>query len=246
MQKSRLVRIVIFYVIAITLSNVFRFDLLHIRENLDKLPAIITLFFSPMEAIGIVIGSLIALYLLRKEQKTEISMFGTSVKWSLIMCIIPIVLLAIIGVNNDKNDNTHYYGLLAGISTFIYCYCEEMGWRGYLEEELKGFAELKRIVIIAVLWYVWHLSFLRNHDIVQNLTFFGWLLLGSWGIGKVVQLTKSIFAAACFHMIINVVMFNEYLTKGLSSNSKIIIPCVSVLIWILILRRWKKETVVVK
>lgn len=91
---------------------------------------------------------------------------------------------------------------------------------------------------------VWHLSFLQNHDIVANLKFCGWLLLGSWGIGKTIQLTKSIFAAACFHMIINIIMFNGYISNGIDGNGKMIILGVSVILWILILRIWKKESVV--
>lgn len=244
MKRSRLIRIVIFYILAITLSNVFRFDLLHLKESLDKLPYWVALFFSPIEAIGVLIGALLAIYLLKKEQSVEISMFGTSVKWSIIMSIIPIVLMAVIGIKNESGNNIHIYGLLAGMSTFIYCYFEEIGWRGYLEEEFKGFANWKRIVIIAVMWYVWHLSFLQNHDIVANLKFCGWLLLGSWGIGKTIQLTKSIFAAACFHMIINIIMFNGYISNGIDGNGKMIILGVSVILWILILRIWKKETVV--
>jgi hypothetical protein len=242
MQKSKLIRLLIFYSIAISLSNVFRFDLFHIREAIDKLPYWVALFFSPIEAIGVVIGALLAIYLLKKEESVEISMFGTSVKWSIIMSIIPIVLMTVIGIKNSKDADTHFYGFLAAISTFIYCYCEEIGWRGYLEEELKDAAAWKRIVIIAVLWYVWHLTFLQNQDFVANLKFFGWLLLGSWGIGKTVQLTKSVFAAACFHMIINIVMFNGYISKGIEGNGKMIILGVSVILWILILRRWKKET----
>ena len=217
---------------------------MHLRASIDKLPFWITLFFSPMEAIGVLIGSLLTIYLLKKVQPVEISMFGTSVKWSIIMSIIPLVLMAVIGINNTKDVNAHFYGLLASISTFIYCYFEEIGWRGYLEEELKGFSSWKKIVIIAVLWYVWHLSFLQNHDIVANLKFFSWLLLGSWGIGKVVELTKSIFAATCFHMIINIVMFNGYIKDGIEGNEKMIILGVSILSWILILRTWKKETMV--
>jgi uncharacterized protein len=77
-----------------------------------------------------------------------------------------------------------------------------------LEEELKGTRAWLRILIISLLWYVWHLSFIGNPDFLGNLKFFCFLTLGSWGIGKIIQLTKSIFAAACFHMIINIMMFN--------------------------------------
>jgi len=100
------------------------------------------------------------------------------------MSTIPVILLLIIGVDNKQGDNAHYFGLIAGLSTFIYCFFEEIGWRGYLEQELKDVSEFKRVLIIASLWYLWHLSFLRNPDLIQNVMFFGWLLIGSWGLGK--------------------------------------------------------------
>jgi membrane protease YdiL (CAAX protease family) len=199
------------------------------------------IFYSPLQAIGVLVGALIALRLLKKERKLEISVFGTSVKWSVIMSIIPVILLLIIGVNNKQGDNSHYFGLMAGLSTFFYCFFEEIGWRGYLEQELKGMQELQKILIIASLWYLWHLSFLRNPDVIQNVIFFGWLLLGSWGLGKIIELTKSLFAVTCFHMIINILLFNGFIKEGLDRLDKIIIFAALTLTWTLILVIWKRE-----
>ncbi|WP_321426772.1 CPBP family intramembrane glutamic endopeptidase [uncultured Bacteroides sp.] len=131
--------------------------------------------------------------------------------------------------------------IIVGIGIFIYCVCEEFGWRGYLEEELKGTRAWLRILIISLLWYVWHLSFIGNPDFLDNLKFFCFLTLGSWGIGKVIELTKSIFAAACFHIIINIMMFNSLIKNGINLNTKLIILAVSVVIWMLIMKRWKKQ-----
>ena len=223
------------------MSNVFRFDLLNLYKSKETLTVLELLLTSPLGAIGLLIGALISLYLLKKERKLSFSLFGTSWKWSLIMLSIPIILLAIFGVQNENGLNAHYYGLIGGIGTLIYCFCEEIGWRGYLQDELKSVKEWKRVLLIGVLWYLWHLSFISNQNFIDNIQFLGWMIFGSWGIGKVIDLTKSIIAATCFHMIINIMMFNTLMKNGIDGSSKLIILGVSVAIWILILIIWGKE-----
>jgi len=241
MTKKGFLRILIFYLIGITLSNVFRFDLLNLNESGEKLSIIELLITSPLGAIGLFIGALISLYLLKKERKLSFSLFGTSWKWSLIMLSIPVILLAIFGVDNENNINIHLYGMLGGIGTLIYCFCEEIGWRGYLQDELKSVKEWKRILLIGFLWYLWHLSFITNQNFIDNIQFLGWMIFGSWGIGRVIDLTKSIIAATCFHMIINIMMFNTLLKNGIDGSSKLMILGISVVIWIVILIIWVKE-----
>ena len=65
MTKKGFLRILIFYLIGITLSNVFRFDLLNLNESGEKLSIIELLITSPLGAIGLFIGALISLYLLK-------------------------------------------------------------------------------------------------------------------------------------------------------------------------------------
>lgn len=240
MRNKALIRISLFYLIAISLSNIFRFDLMGLRDTIENMPVWTMVLFSPLGASGILIGALISIYLLRKERKTEFSIFGTSQKWSLSMVIIPILLMSVIGVKNSNGVNVHYYGFIAGIGTLIYCFCEEIGWRGYLQDELKKIKVWQRALIIGFLWYFWHLSFIINQNVIDNLKFLGWMILGSWGIGKVIDSTKSIFAATCFHMIINIMMFNSRVKDGITWDEKLIILGVSVGIWILILRKWEK------
>ena len=158
------------------------------------------------------------------------------------MSVLPILLLTIIGVDNSRGENAHYYGFIAGIATFVYCFAEEYGWRGYLQDELKSIKEWQRVLIIGTLWYLWHLSFIQNRDILDNLQFLGWMIFGSWGIGKITDLTKSIFVASCFHMIIQIMMFNRLIRNGIDGTEKLIILTVSVIIWIVIIVFWVKKT----
>ncbi len=241
MTKKAIFRIFIFYIIGIVISNVFRFDLLNLNNSKENLSVLALLLMSPLGAIGLITGAVISIYLLKKERNLSYSLFGTSVKWSLIMLIIPVILLGVFGVKNAIGLNVHYYGVIGGIGTLIYCFCEEMGWRGYLQDELKTIKEWKRVLLIGFLWYFWHLPFITNQNFMDNFQFLGWMIIGSWGLGKVIDSTKSIIAATCFHMIINIMMFNGQMTKGIDGSSKLIILGISVALWILILIIWAKE-----
>ena len=202
-------RLVIFLIIAITISNIFRFDIFELKSELEKLPTWIFIFTTLLlEGSGVIIGALIIIPFLKKERKTEISLFGTSKSKSLIMATIPIIILTIIGVKNDFGMDYHIYGLIAAFGTFLYCIMEEYGWRGYLQEELKRLKPWKKYLIIGFIWYLWHLTFLTKASVGDNLFFLGMMILGSWGIGQVAESTKSIIASSCFHMIIQIMMFN--------------------------------------
>lgn len=241
MTKKALLRISIFYIIGITLSNVFRFDLLESNKAEGPLSVLGTVFSAPLEASGLLVGALLSLYLLKKERRRNFSLFGSSQKWSLIMLTIPVLLLGVFGIENGHHLNPHYYGIIGGIATLAYCLCEEIGWRGYLQDELQSIKEWQRVLLIGFLWYLWHLSFITNQNFMDNLQFFGWMIFGSWGIGKVIDSTKSIIAATCFHMIINILMFNGLMTEGIAGSSKLIILGISAAIWILIVKIWEKE-----
>ena len=241
MTKYAILRISIFYIIGIAISNVFRFDLLNLNDSKKPLSVLELLLTSPLGAIGLLIGALISIYLLKKERNLHYSLFGTSRKWSLIMLIIPVILLGVFGVKNANGLNVHYYGVIGGIGTLIYCFCEEIGWRGYLQDELKSMKEWKRVLLIGFLWYFWHLPFITNQNVMDNFQFLAWMIFGSWGLGKVIDSTKSIIAATCFHFIINIMMFNTLMKNGIDGSSKLIILGISVTMWILILFFWGKE-----
>jgi membrane protease YdiL (CAAX protease family) len=235
-------RLVIFLIIAITISNIFRFDIFELKSELEKLPTWIFIFTTLLlEGSGVIIGALIIIPFLKKERKTEISLFGTSKSKSLIMATIPIIILTIIGVKNDFGMDYHIYGLIAAFGTFLYCIMEEYGWRGYLQEELKRLKTWKKYLIIGFIWYLWHLTFLTKASVGDNLFFLGMMILGSWGIGQVAESTKSIMASACFHMIIQIMMFNALIKDGIDGTEKILILGFSVSIWFVIIKKWEKE-----
>ena len=235
-------RVVIFLIIAISISNIFRFHLIELNGFEKYFPNWIFILLSViLEGSGIFIGALYAIFLLKKERKTEISLFGKSKNLSLLIVSIPIFLLTIIGVKNEFEINSHLYGLFAVITTLLYCIMEEYGWRGYLQEEFKRFKDWQKYLGIGFLWYLWHLTFLTDATIGDNLFFLGMMIFGSWGIGQIAELTKSIVISAGFHLIIQIMMFNALIKNGINGTQKMIILGISIFIWIVILELWKKK-----
>lgn len=240
-------RIILFLLIAIIISNIFRFDVFELKSELEKLPTwiyILTILF--LEGSGVFIGALIAIYFLKKHRKSEITFFGTSKSKSVIMAVIPIIMLTIIGVKNKFEIDSHIYGFIAIIGTLLYCIMEEYGWRGYLQEELKTLKSWQKYLIIGFIWYLWHLTFLTKATVGDNFFFLAMMIFGSWGIGQVAESTKSILACACFHLIIQIMMFNALIKNGIDGTEKLIILGVSVLLWFLIIKKWEKESIIGK
>ncbi len=157
------------------------------------------------------------------------------------MASIPTILLIVIGVQNKYGINSHVFGLIAAFGSFLYCIMEEYGWRGYLQEEFQLLIPIVKFLLIGFIWYTWHLSFLTEATFVDNLFFLGTLILGSWGIGKIAELTNSILACSCFHLIVNIFMYNHFFNNAFSGTSKLVILIVSILLWTLILVKWKHD-----
>jgi membrane protease YdiL (CAAX protease family) len=238
-------RVIVFLIIAITISNIFRFDIFEFKSELEKLPTWIFILTSVLlEGSGVIIAALIAISFLKKKRKTEITFFGTSKSKSLIMAIIPIIILTIIGVKNDFELDSHLYGFIAIVATLLYCIMEEYGWRGYLQEEFKTLKPWKKYLLIGFIWYFWHLTFLTEASIGDNIFFFAMMVFGSWGIGQVAESTKSILASACFHLIIQIMMFNALIRNGINGTEKLVIILVSVTLWFIIIKKWEKENTI--
>ena len=242
MQKINFKRFFIFYIIAIVVSNLFRFDVFGLKTGMVELPKMMSIaLLVLLEGSGIFIAALLALHLLKKERTTSISFFGTSKLKNVFMVAIPLVLLLIVGVRNEYTVNSHIYALFAFGITLLYCILEEYGWRGYLHEEFKHITPIKKYIIIGFLWYTWHLSFLKDVSLQNNLFFLGAMIVGSWGIGQVVDATKSILAGACFHLIIQIIFFNTLFKNGFEGNTKWIVIGISVVAFFIIVKKWEKD-----
>ncbi|PKG43856.1 CPBP family intramembrane glutamic endopeptidase [Psychroflexus sp. MES1-P1E] len=241
MKNKHIYRILIFYLFAIIISNIFRFDIFDLNLKTSGLqPSVSILLRVFLEGIGVLIGALIAIKLMKQVKTSSMSLFGTSITKSIILFVLPIVVLTVIGVNNKLQLNSNIYGFIAGLGTIIYCILEEYGWRGYLQDELSELKSWKRYLIIGFLWYLWHLSFLSNTNVIDNLIFLAMLILGSWGIGQIAIATKSIIACAAFHFLVNIFTVNQLIKNGFEGNSRWFAIGIILTIAIIITKKWTK------
>lgn len=214
MSRKSILGIIIFFVIAISLRySTNKTDLIITYINSEFLKIIIT-------AIGPTIGVLVAVKIFNLK-------FPMSLKGNYKKLLIPFLLfwaLPLIIITTKAYFLKGNFALTTVFAILVYGLLEEIGWRGFLYEQLKPLPKFVNILIVAVLWFIWHLNFELS---LSNLIFFLILLLGSWGIALVADKTKSLLAVASFHSL------NNFYSEWNSIN--LLIIGTLVLIWILAL-----------
>ena len=126
---------------------------------------------------------------------------------SLVYWIVPILLFSFWTMITKGSFPIFYVFMV-----FVYGLLEEIGWRGFLQQQLKGLPKIWNILIVGILWFVWHLNFDLT---LMNLIFLGLLFFGAWGIGIVADTTKSLLAVAAFHTLNNVKSENNLIVIAL-------------------------------
>lgn len=82
---------------------------------------------------------------------------------ALLLWVVPTIADLAVGTLNlpDKVTGTQQVWILVFLTSFIPCFGEEFGWRGYMLPRLaKRFSPRKAVLIHAVIWWVWHLPVL--------------------------------------------------------------------------------------
>lgn len=219
-NKINYLAILIFYTIAIALRY-----LTNKTQLSDYIPSDFLNII--LRGIGPAVGAIAVILIFKK--KPVLSLKG-NYKNTLIPLflywILPVIFIS--GIGFITTTRTVSPELITTI--LIYGLLEEIGWRGFLQQELKTLPPFLNILIVATLWFTWHLNF----DLTSsNLLFFGILILGSWGIGKVADSTHSLIAVSAFHSLNN--FFPEV------DTTKILIIVSLLLIWIISLVVRKKH-----
>ncbi|QHS63572.1 CPBP family intramembrane glutamic endopeptidase [Chitinophaga agri] len=209
--------IITFYIIAVALR--------YLATKTPLLDAVSNDFLRVvLRGIGPAVGALVAFSVFRI--KPVLSLKGNykqliapfALYW-----VFPIALIC--GIEFFMKGSISFVAVSA---ILVYGLMEEIGWRGFLQQELKSLPPIVSILIVATLWFLWHLNF----DLTSsNLLFFGIIILGTWGIGKVADTTASLLAVAAFHSLNN--LFSEL--NGL----KIMILVILITTWVvsLIIRK---------
>jgi membrane protease YdiL (CAAX protease family) len=200
--------IVVFYVIALAV----RFMTLFIA---DKYPTVMgNYFFLLSTGVGPLIGAIVAMIIFKR--KTQSTLIGKSLWKSIVTIAVPCIVFGILG-------GTEMGGLC--LFAFAYSLLEEYGWRGFLQNELKGLPMWLYVPIITIMWFLWHLNFYQQ----DMLPFFLMLLLASFIIGKAVNDTHSLLLCAALHGAIN------FKILGLLPDTTFIIALICIILFWIVL-----------
>jgi membrane protease YdiL (CAAX protease family) len=178
------------------------------------------------EGMGPTLGAIVACFVFKlKFRPMTLKGYYKSLLFpSLVYWIIPILLFSLLALITKGTFPVFYVFII-----FFYGLLVDIGWRGFLQQQLQGLPKIWNIMIVSILWYVWHLNF----DITaMNLIFFGLLIFGSWGMGIVADKTKSLLLVAAFHSLNNV-----------KSESKLIFILIALLFvsWVAIIVYMEKK-----
>lgn len=235
-----LIRILIFYCLAL-LSNILRKELFGLRELINDLPLWLGMSVRNLQSIGIFAGGLVALHLMKKKKNTQYSFFGSSKGYSLLIAAVPLILITAFGLNNTSGMNQHLFGFMAASGVLVYCYFEEIGWRGYLHDELQSLKQWQRVLIIGFLWWFWHLQFIGDYNIISNLKFLLILTASAFGLGILIERTKSVLTVTAFHMVVNVLFLNDYFKILMPYRDRLLVISLSLIIWVVIIILWERR-----
>jgi membrane protease YdiL (CAAX protease family) len=238
-QTINWVELVIFYVVAVVVSAPFRLRLVNM-EDILPLPFGLNIFYHVLRGIGPLAGFIVVYYLLKSRVERKISFWGRNRFFSLLAILVIPVGLTMAGVQNDFELSRNYYGMLTGLMLILYALAEEYGWRAYLQEALAPLPIVWRILIIAVLWYLWHLNFIiPPFNIKMQLIHFLALLLGAWGLLKISESTYSVLFVAAVHL-----SFNLMSDVACGFRARLIILSFSVLLWIVLIKLLTRKNIV--
>ncbi|HEY8954308.1 CPBP family intramembrane glutamic endopeptidase [Chitinophaga sp.] len=123
------------------------------------------------------------------------------------------------------------FPIILMFTVLVYGLLEEIGWRGFLQQQLKPLPKIYTIILITILWFSWHLNFDVN---TNNLIFLGIIFLGTWGIGKVYDKTASLLAVAGVHSL------NNFFRNGLHETELLLIA-VLLVVWVMFIIWYDKK-----
>lgn len=189
-----------FYGLAIILAFPFNsFLTADIHHKLTEGTIFYKSVFLP-SGLATLIAGLLALWLDKSIIK-DVTFLGQHKAKNIIISLVPLIVFTISGLQNDNNINPNLFGFLVSVLFLLYALTEEIFWRGYLINAFSPLGRFKNYLFLGLLWWLWHIPF--NPEL-GYLSFFIFIVGGSFLIGKFAEATKSFLTTAGIHSIMNI------------------------------------------
>lgn len=233
-MTTRWVRIGLYYAIALAVSALARLYW-HMGAATSASPG--SMYRHLIAGAGPALGVLAVLMLFR--HRPLLTFAGSNARFAVVAITVPAVVLALRGVANPFGMNPHLFGLHMGVWIAAYAVLEEIGWRGYLQDEFADRARLSRYAIVGLFWYAWHLSWVTNPSIAGEVVSALILVAAAIGIGFVADRTGSILAAAAFHVLGNIMGMTTDFRALIPQHERLLLAGLCLAALLVVLRVWR-------
>lgn len=161
---------------------------------------------SILVGFGPALGALVAGWLRPNAAAPRTTSLLGHVPWAgLLALLAPIAAVALVGL--PRAAAPHAAGAIFAWTVVIYCIGEELGWRGWLFDSLGGLPLWQSAAVTALLWFVWHFTFLPDlRQPIVALQFALGILIGSIGLAQATARGRSVGVAAGWHAAVKLLI----------------------------------------
>lgn len=237
-SNSRWPRIGLYYFVAVAISALAR---LYWHSGATTSASAGSMYGHLIAGAGPALGVL-AVWIAFRHRPT-LTFGGTNRTLAAVAIAAPAVVLALRGVANPFALEPHLFGLHMGVWIATYAVLEEIGWRGYLQDEFADYSPLARYGVVGLLWYAWHLSWVTNPSIAGELASALILVVAAVGVGFVADRTRSILAAAAFHVLGNILGMTTDFRTLVSLHERLVLAGCCLVALLIVLRIWRMTDV---
>jgi uncharacterized protein len=237
-------KLIIYFVLAYLISWIIWLPLILPKYGIDILP-VVPKYHHYLGSFGPMIAAIIVKYIYEGRQGVKdllkrLVQWKVNWVWYVVVLVVPVLLVIAAGYADEfinrqsftmKGFSTNNeFAQLGPVSYFLFNFFtfgigEETGWRGYALPALqKRFSALTSTLILTVGWACWHIpAFIyrplySQMDVAGIAGFFMSLLTGAIVLTWLYNSTKgSLFIAAIFHAMIELMFISADITAKMSS-----------------------------
>lgn len=151
----------------------------------------------------------VAADLVRPRRQRVRSMFGLAPAWVVLALLAPVVTMAVFGLpGRGVIADPQLRGAVFAASVVIYCFGEELGWRGWLFDALAALKLWQSALVTAALWYAWHWTFLADTLLDPRVgpVFALGTVIASFGLAAAVRRTRATGLAVAWHAAVKLLV----------------------------------------
>lgn len=241
MSQGKWRRITTYYLIAIAVSALARLYW-HTGDPTPAEHGPFAMYMHWIAGAGPALGAVAVWFLYRYRSRLSLGGTNAALAWG--MVAVPALAMGGMGIPNAFGVEPHLFGVHMGVWIAVYALLEEVGWRGYLQDEFRDQQAILKYAVVGLFWYAWHLSWLNHNPISSEVATILLIVLASIGIGFVADRTGSVLAASSFHTIGDIMwLTTDFRTIIPSTQTRTVIVIACVAIWLIILRIWRSRDV---